>query len=190
MFHDDVLAALESWRGSVAPADPDASYTLDDYVRLVREGGEAALWKGLAERHVTSSLFVFCPDLSEILLDFHKKAGMWLQFGGHLERADESLPAAALREGIEESGLAGFVAFSDVPSDIDVHALGGGFSVCREHWDIGFVAIADRDAVVQVSDESERLGWFPVDDLPDGGAGNMYPRVQAALRHAREVFAR
>ncbi|AZR01270.1 NUDIX domain-containing protein [Trueperella pyogenes] len=187
MVCDDVLAALESWRG-ILPANPNATYHLDDYLALVREGGESALWKGLAPRHLTASLFVLSPDLTEILLDFHKKAGMWLQFGGHLEHDDASLPAAALREGREESGLSSFVAFSEVPCDLDVHSLGGGFTACREHWDVGFVALARRDAVVNVSDESERLGWFPVDDLPDGGAGNMSTRVAAATQHARRVF--
>lgn len=182
-----VLADSQAW--SVQPADADAAYSLDTYRDLVREYGEAALFKGGHPQHLTSSIFVLSTDLTEILLAFHKKAHMWLQFGGHLEREDASLAAAAWREGIEESGLAAFADFSPDPSDIDIHELSGGFgAVCREHWDVGFVALADREAGVVVSEESVDVRWFPVDNLPDAGAGDMYPRVGAAVAHAESYF--
>lgn len=187
MTPDSVLADMREWR--VSPADDDAQYSLASYRELVERQGDGALWKGEHPAHLTSSLFVLSTDLSQVLLAFHKKAHMWLQFGGHLERADSSLADAALREGREESGLSAFSRFSDQPCDLDIHELGGGFgSICREHWDIGFVALAERDAVVAVSEESDDVRWFDVDNLPDAGAGDMYPRVRAALAHARAKF--
>lgn len=181
----DVLSELQAWR--VAPADPNATYTLDDYRALVRERGEGALFKGACREHLTASLFVLNRELTHILLALHKKAGMWLQFGGHLERTDASLTAAGWREGLEESGLAGYSDFLERPSDIDIHQLGDGFAgVCSEHWDVGFVAIADSASEVAVSAESAEIGWFPIADLPGGSAGNMYPRVAAAVARARD----
>lgn len=187
MTPESVLADMRGWR--VSPADDDATYSLDTYRELVRDYGDGALWKGGHPMHLTSSLFVLSTDLTQILLAFHKKAHMWLQFGGHLEREDASLAAAAWREGREESGLEAFSDFSPAPSDIDIHELGGGFgALCREHWDIGFVALAEADAAVVVSDESDDVRWFDVDNLPDSGAGDMYPRVRAAIAHARAQF--
>lgn len=184
---ESVLAEMSQW--SVQPTNVGAAYSLDTYREHVREHGEAALFKGGQPAHVTSSILVLSTDLTEVLLTFHKKANMWLQFGGHLERSDRSLAAAAWREGLEESGLDTFTAFSYEPSDIDIHALGGGFdALCREHWDIAFVALANRDSAVVVSDESHDVRWFPVDELPDAGAGDMYPRVRAAIAHARSQF--
>ncbi|NLW13500.1 MAG: NUDIX domain-containing protein [Trueperella sp.] len=187
MTPDSVLNDLHAW--SVTPADDGARYSLETFRGLVHEYGEGALFKGGHPMHLTSSLFVLSTDLTEVLLTFHKKAEMWLQFGGHLEREDASLAAAAWREGSEESGLEAFADFSPIPSDIDIHELGGGFgAICREHWDVGFVALAERDAVVVVSDESHDVRWFPVDQLPDSGAGDMNPRVRTAVNHARSHF--
>ena len=35
------------------------------------------------------------------------------------------------------------------------------------HWDVGFVAFADADAMPAVSAESEAVEWFDVDRLPE-----------------------
>ena len=50
------------------------------------------------------------PTCDRVLLTLHAKAGRWFQFGGHCEPGDPTLAGAALREAIEESGLAGLVA--------------------------------------------------------------------------------
>ncbi|VEI13271.1 NUDIX hydrolase [Trueperella bialowiezensis] len=181
--HASDTAHTTNTRPTTAPL---TAHRLSDFRELVLEHGEGALFKGTHPRHITASLFVLSTDLSQILLAEHKKAKMWLQFGGHLERADASLADAALREGREESGLAEFVHVLPEPCDFDIHELGGGFgAICREHWDVGFVALADADAPVVVSSESENVRWFPVADLPDGGAGGMAERVQSALARAK-----
>lgn len=171
-----VIAELDSW------IHIDVS-DRDRYIALVQERGEGALYKSEYPEHITSSLFVLSPDCSQILLAFHKKVGAWLQFGGHLERDDASLLDAALREGHEESGLEEFLRAFPEPCDFDIHALGSGFKgVCAEHWDLGFVAIADTDAAFAASPESSDVRWFPVSELPDGTAENLAPRVQAAVQ--------
>jgi len=57
------------------------------------------------------------------------------------------------------------------------------------HWDIGFVAFADADAVPAVSAESEAVEWFDVDQLPEPTPPRFPARlatVLAELAYRRE----
>lgn len=155
---------------------------LAEYRNLVTERGDDALFKGAFPEHLTSSLFVFNASCTKILLTLHTKGQFWVQFGGHIEAWDKSLAHAALREGIEESGIEDLELLSINPADLDVHELGGGFgSVCREHWDIGYVAIVPDGTEPVRSEESDDVAWFDVDALPENAAANMLPRISLAL---------
>ena len=47
--------------------------------------------------HLTASALVCTAASAEVLLTLHARIGRWLQTGGHLEDADQSLEQAALR---------------------------------------------------------------------------------------------
>jgi 8-oxo-dGTP pyrophosphatase MutT (NUDIX family) len=53
-------------------------------------------------RHFTATAFVVWE--ARTLLIWHRKLGMWLPPGGHID-PDEDPPQAAIREALEESGL-------------------------------------------------------------------------------------
>ncbi|RDS83550.1 NUDIX domain-containing protein [Dyella monticola] len=55
------------------------------------------------KKHFTASAFVLKAERQVLLLK-HKKLGVWLYPGGHIE-ADETPDAAVLREVLEETGL-------------------------------------------------------------------------------------
>lgn len=137
-----------------------------EYESFVRTTGDPALARDGGPEHLTGSCFVLTPDLSRVLLCFHRKGQFWVQLGGHVEAGDASVAAAAYREAREEGGIAELRPFGDVPLDLDRHALSSGFGTCRVHWDVGYVAFADVDAVPVVSLESEAVAWFDVDELP------------------------
>jgi 8-oxo-dGTP pyrophosphatase MutT (NUDIX family) len=101
--------------------------------------------------HVTASAVVVGPR--GVLLHRHKRLGIWIQPGGHVE-PDEQLLDAAVRETLEETGLSA-EASSDDPVHIDVHAA----PKAHEHLDVRFLLRADGDPSPAVG-ESPDVAWF------------------------------
>src|SRR3954470_18673508 len=129
---------------------------------LLDEHGAALLTRQAAPSHVTASAVVLSADGASTCLVLHGRLGLWVQPGGHLEPEDMTLPLAAAREVEEETGLTGEL----LP---DVVALSRHRAPCAPdvdwHLDVQFALIAEPDRP-GVSDESEDVRWWDVDDLP------------------------
>jgi 8-oxo-dGTP pyrophosphatase MutT (NUDIX family) len=158
----EILKSLEVW----SPIAPTQVRLRDEYQVFVRHLQAAAVDRDVGHEHLTGSCFVLTPDLSRVLLCFHRKGQFWVQLGGHVESRDESVAAAAYREAREECGITDLRPLGTMPVDLHRHRLSSSFGTCRVHWDVGFVAFADVDAVPVVSAESEAVAWFSVDRLP------------------------
>ena len=158
----------------------------DAYLRFVKSAGDAALRRNGGLEHVTGSCFVFSPEFDRVLLCFHRKGQFWVQFGGHIESKDASVAEAAQREAREESGIGDLVLLSPAIVDLDRHDLHAGFS-CTAHWDVGFAAAAAPDAEVAVSDESEEVRWFPINELPVQVPAGFCARLERARRAAMSL---
>src|SRR5579875_1137194 len=94
-------AELARW----IPRTVDQRALKSEYERFVAETRATAIDRDLGREHVTGSAFVFSADLQHVLLCFHKKAGVWLQLGGHIEAIDHSVGSTARREAHEEGGI-------------------------------------------------------------------------------------
>lgn len=112
--------------------------------------------------HVTASAVVLAPTRNAVLLVLHKKVGLWLQPGGHVDDDDPSLAAAALREATEETGVAGLVV-DPGPLLLDRHPAPCGV---EHHLDVQFLVRASSRATPIRSEESLDVRWWPVDALP------------------------
>ena len=111
---------------------------------LVQAGQGAALDRTRGRDHVTASCFVLSPDLGQVLLTLHRKVGLWLQLGGHLQAGDATVIDAARREAREESGIAGLDLATHDLVDLERQDVGHALTACSVHWDAGYLAIADR----------------------------------------------
>jgi 8-oxo-dGTP pyrophosphatase MutT (NUDIX family) len=115
--------------------------------------------------HFTASAFVLSPERDALLLILHKKLGLWLQPGGHVEASDTSLAQAARREVSEEVGAELELSPLETPFDLDIHRIPPyREKPAHEHFDVRFRFFA-RSRVFTASDEVVRAEWVPLERL-------------------------
>jgi len=121
--------------------------------------------------HLTASALVVNESATHVLLGFHRKLGMWLQFGGHGEEGELDPLQVALREVEEESGLVSVKLHpqSPQPFDLDVHQIPQHKEVPPHlHLDIRFLVVAPNDAHLQAqAEEQEQVRWFTWDETAE-----------------------
>lgn len=158
-LHADARAVLAGWD------HPEAGQRAlrDEYLAFLDEHPDGTS-RGCRVGHLTASALVMDRDRTRVLLTLHPKAGRWLQLGGHCEDGDGTLRAAAIRETIEEGGIAD-VTMSAVPIRIDRHPVSCAGDP-SEHLDVEYLALVPPDAQEVISDESDDLRWFALDGLP------------------------
>ena len=113
--------------------------------------------------HLTASALVIAQDSRQVLLMHHHKLQRWLQLGGHCD-GDANLPAVALKEASEESGLEGLRVLPRVV-DIDIHPIPARGEVPEHlHYDSRFLVFADTAVPPVSNEESDGLRWLDVDE--------------------------
>jgi len=134
--------------------------------------------------HLTASAFVLSPERDAVLLVFHRKLGIWVQPGGHVEPADLDLEAAARREVAEEVGvdvvaLAGHAA---PVFDLDIHAIPARKDEpAHEHFDVRFCLQAPTRAF-RVSDEVADARWVALSEIDQMTTDESVLRATRKLR--------
>ena len=112
--------------------------------------------------HLTGSAWIVSPDRTRTLLTHHHKLDKWLQLGGHAD-GDPDLPAVALREAREESGLTRLRPVSTEIFDCDRHLIPARKTEPEHyHHDLRFMIEADPDEPLVISNESKDLAWVEV----------------------------
>ncbi len=117
--------------------------------------------------HITASAWIVSPDGTQALLTHHRKLDRWLQLGGHVD-GESDVVQAALREAQEESGIDEFDVLAGTatqPLDLDIHRIPDrGAEPAHDHLDVRFLLRAKSEQL-QISDESNDLRWFPLDEV-------------------------
>jgi 8-oxo-dGTP pyrophosphatase MutT (NUDIX family) len=140
--------------------------------------------------HFTASAFVLSPDLRDLVLIHHKKLGIWVQPGGHVEPGDDDLIAAARREVLEEVGLSELepIAANGASPvfDVDIHLIPARKAEPpHEHFDVRYAFVAKTRNLVH-SDEVADLRWVPLSDVEQMGSDES---VLRAVRKLRRLYA-
>ncbi len=128
------------------------------------------------KKHFTASALII--DEGKVLLVYHKKLGVWLYPGGHIE-ADENPEEALLREVREETGIEIEILgekdenLSDKAANVS--ALHMPYAMLCElvgdhyHNDIIYLCrvVGRSDRFVHNPKESDGIGFFGLEDLGD-----------------------
>ena len=119
-------------------------------------------------RHFTVAVFVVRDG--KVLLHHHRKLGMWLPPGGHIEK-DELPDDAALREVLEETGLEVELVGErreDVldpvqlrrPAGVQLENIGPG----HQHIDLIYFARPTNSTEIRDEFSEDKVGWYAPED--------------------------
>jgi 8-oxo-dGTP pyrophosphatase MutT (NUDIX family) len=173
---DERVAALRRTLRAHRPADDAEAAALGRFLaelaRLPRPLDEAA-----DPVHVTASAVVV--GRRGTLLHRHKRLGLWLQPGGHLDPR-ESPADAARRETAEETGLR-VTAPAGAPTliHVDVHQAARGHT----HLDLRYLFTGPDAPPVPPAGESPEVRWFSWAEALTVADASLAGALRAARRH-------
>jgi 8-oxo-dGTP pyrophosphatase MutT (NUDIX family) len=126
-------------------------------------------------RHFTVAVFVVRDG--KVLLHWHRKLGMWLPPGGHIER-DELPDEAAAREVLEETGVEVELVGErreDVEDPVQLHRPAGvqleDIGPGHQHIDLIYFARPKGSTSIRDEFSTDKVGWYAPEDW-DGMAVN------------------
>lgn len=149
----------------------------------------------MIQKHFTATGVVL-DETGRALLILHKKLGVWLPPGGHVE-PNETPDAAVLREIFEETGVrANLPATNEprscadewafvLPSPIAVFLEDIGCNGDHFHIDLIYRCRADGQTGQRNPAETDALGWFAKEEIE---TLNMYHNARSIVLHEIEQF--
>ena len=115
-------------------------------------------------RHFTVAVFVVRNG--KVLLHWHRKLGMWLPPGGHIER-DELPDEAAVREVLEETGVEVELVGErreDVEDPVQLHRPAGvqleDIGPGHQHIDLIYFARPKGYSPIRDEYATDKVGWY------------------------------
>ena len=119
-------------------------------------------------RHFTVAVFVVRDG--KVLLHWHRKLGMWLPPGGHIER-DELPDEAAVREVLEETGVEVELVGErreDVEDPVQLHRPAGvqleDIGPGHQHIDLIYFARPRGSTIIRDEFSTDKVGWYAPED--------------------------
>lgn len=134
-------------------------------------------------QHLVAYFVLFDPQAHKLLLVDHKKAGLWLPSGGHVELGEH--PHATVTRELREELQCAASFLLPQPLFLTVTQTVGS---TPGHTDISlwYVLHGDaRHALAYDADEFHRIAWFALDQLPLSRTDPHLARFVAKLRTRR-----
>jgi len=161
------------------PVDARERKSMESFTDLVA-GLERPFDEDAGPVHVTASAIVVSDAGDKVALHLHKRLGMWLQPGGHID-AGESPAQAALREAAEEIGVpVRHARDGGLFLHVDVHPGPKGHT----HLDLRYLVRAPEVTPQPAHGESQQVAWFGWDEA----AAVADPGLSGALVAAKALL--
>ncbi|RJO61425.1 NUDIX domain-containing protein [candidate division WS5 bacterium] len=140
-------------------------------------------------RHFAASTYIVHKD--KVLLHLHKKLGIWIPVGGHIDR-NELPEKAALREIKEEAGVTvrlhnpdKQIGVSDVRQLFcPIHILLEDIDQVHQHIDFIYYATSESEKLAPQDGETTNLKWFTAEEVQalEGAPQNVKALSQEAIQ--------
>lgn len=154
----------------------EEKYRLDT-ISFIERCNNAWWQRATGEGHVTAAAWVLNATRTHALLLHHAKLNRWLQPGGHLDDTDESPAHGALREAVEECGIATLSLVNTTLFDVDIHLIPEHKAEhAHLHYDVRYLIVAD-DTNVVISEESLGARWVSVSEIATSGMDESITRL-------------
>lgn len=135
----------------------------DEIIDWIETYWELAFKKENIKWHVTGSLLIMNEEKTKVLLMFHKKLQLWLQFGGHAD-GEIDIENVAIREFHEESGIETEPMIIGWIFNVDVHDIPENRGTpMHKHFDILYLgSIPENTPFIRQESEVDDIRWFDV----------------------------
>ncbi len=164
---------------------PDQAEALQA-MRLLLAQRPAPLDRRERPGHFTASALLVNAERDQVLLLHHAKLRIWVQPGGHAD-GNANLLAVALSEATEETGIADLQIWP-AAIDLDIHQVDPPKEDAHLHYDVRFLALAPRSAVVDANHESTAQRWAALKELESLGVDPGLQRLaETGLALARRL---
>ena len=150
---NDVRADVRAQVVGRRPVDARERHSVQQFVQAF-DALEQPFLEDAGPVHVTGSAIVVTTDRTRVLLHKHKRLGLWLQPGGHIDPGE--LPwQGALREAVEETGLPASLVGSELVH-VDVHPGPRGHT----HLDLRYLVESPHVPPAPPEGESPDVQWL------------------------------
>jgi 8-oxo-dGTP diphosphatase len=152
---------------AIKPFDELEESHIQDILAWINSGAPIFRIKkpDIPSKHLVSYFVLFDESASKILLVDHKKAGLWLPTGGHVE-INEYPREAVQRECLEELGI-----LADFRMDEPLFITSTMTKGLARHTDVSLWYVLRGNHQHQYkfdSGEFNRIKWFAFDEIPYG----------------------
>lgn len=131
--------------------------------------------------HLTVGAFAVAEG--QVLMVHHRRLGIWIEPGGHIDPEDVSLETAAARELLEETGVDATLVDEGI-FDIDAHDIPAARSEpAHRHFNVSYLFEAEPSPVVAAAEVLD-AAWIPFERVGE------FTTDSAVLRAVAKLSAR
>jgi len=155
-----VLNSLSNQLQSIVVKTPCEEKIRDRFVKRLKEGDFTK--DENSNSHFCAYFAAYDPKKRKVFIGHHKKSGLWLFNGGHIDKG-ESLNKSIGREMKEEWGSNFIFSKLPKPSLLSITEINEEKVSCKTHYDLWYFIPLDSETFVPNGDDMEKeffeAGW-------------------------------